>query len=102
MVARVMVESSVSRVVYKRTRYSHSGAAVRLGGAGMNTISTQSTRRAVATPVSRRGVVRGAAGIVALGGLLGSPAAPLARGALLRAQGEAGTLTVASYGSPVD
>ena len=40
--------------------------------------------------------------MVALGGLLGSPAAPLARGALVRAQGEESTLTVASYGSPVD
>jgi peptide/nickel transport system substrate-binding protein len=39
---------------------------------------------------------------VTLGGLLRSPAAPLARGAVVRAQGEEGTLTVASYGSPVD
>ena len=68
----------------------------------MNTISTRWTRRATAAPLSRRGVVRGAAGIVALGGLLGSPAASLARGALVSAQAEEGTLTVASYGSPVD
>ena len=68
----------------------------------MNTTSTRRPRRATTVPLSRRGVVRGAAGIVALGGLLGSPAAPLARGALVRAQGEEGTLTVASYGSPVD
>ncbi len=53
-------------------------------------------------PLSRRGVVRGTAGIVALGGLLRSPASPLARGALVRAQGEESILTVASYGSPVD
>ena len=64
----------------------------------MNNTSIQRTRRAAAMPLSRSGVVRGAAGIVALGGLLESPAAPLA----VRAQGTEGTLTVASYGSPVD
>jgi peptide/nickel transport system substrate-binding protein len=68
----------------------------------MNTTSRQQTRRVTAVPLSRRGVVRGAAGMVALGGLLGSPAIPLARSALVRAQGEESTLTVASYGSPVD
>ena len=87
--------------MYKRTPYSHSRAAVRLGGAEMNNTSIQRTRRA-ALLLSRRGVVRGAAGIVALGGLLGSHAAPLAGSALVRAQGAEGTLTVASYGSPVD
>ena len=68
----------------------------------MNNTSIQRTRRAAALPLSRRGVVRGAAGMVALGGLLRLPAAPLTRGALVRAQGAEGTLTVASYGSPVD
>src|SRR5215217_3756356 len=68
----------------------------------MNTTSTQRTRRAAAVPFSRREVVRGAAGMVALGGLLGSPATPLVRGALVKAQGDEAVLTVASYGSPVD
>jgi ferric-dicitrate binding protein FerR (iron transport regulator) len=68
----------------------------------MNTPSQQWSRRAGAEPFSRRRVVRGAAGIVALGGMLGSPATPLVRGALVRAQGEERTLTLASYGSPID